>query len=294
MTRRPRVLRLLSFLLVTLLLAALPGSAAAGAVVDPNGAATTLRTPATAIVPGSVDRTSVRLSATYSTTLRLRYATRSFKVHSAATITNTSGGPIDRVELNTAVARLGAMDLVSVLVDGRAVPARVRDQTIIVPLGGILPEGATTVVRVRYAARLRTGLSGSSWMFTKANGIVDAYRWLPWVSRETPFNRPNHGDPFVTPVSPFVRLTVITDRRLDIASSANRVWHSSDGLTQRFEARNVRDVTVTAAPDYRTRSVMVGDTRVRYYYRSARNAGAILDAAADAFRAIPSRLGDYP
>jgi aminopeptidase N len=53
-------------------------------------------------------------------------------------------------------------------------------------------------------------------------------------------------------------------------------------------------VTVTAAPDYHTRSTKVGDTTIRYYYRSSANAAAILDAAADAFRAIQARLGDYP
>jgi hypothetical protein len=131
-------------------------------------------------------------------------------------------------------------------------------------------------------------------MFTKANGIVDAYRWIPWVSRATPFTRPNHGDPFVTPVSPYVRVTVQTDRRLVLASTADRISVSSDGLTQVLEARNVRDVTITAAPDFRSRSVLVGSTRVRYYYRSSTDAALILDAAADAFRSMQARLGPYP
>ena len=94
------------------------------------------------------------------------------------------------------------MTLRYVQVDGVNVARRVKDQTIIVPLGGILAAGATVKVRVKYHATLRSTLSGSNWLFTKVNGIVDAYRWIPWVSRETPFSRPNHGDPFVTPVSP--------------------------------------------------------------------------------------------
>ena len=260
----------------------------------PVSAAATTWVGSNTVVPGSVDRTSLNLSTTYSTTLRLNYGTRSFRVHSAATITNTSGGPIDRVELNTAVARLGGMRLTSVTVDGDAVDARVRDQTIVVPLGGVLPVGATTVIRVKYAATLRTSLSGSSWLFTKANGIVNAYRWLPWVSRATPFERPNLGDPFVTPSSPLVRLTVVTDRRLVLATTGDRVFFSEDGRTQRFEARNVRDFTVTAAPDFKSRSAKVGDTTIRYYYRSATNAQATLDTAVSAFRKIQDRLGDYP
>jgi hypothetical protein len=256
--------------------------------------ATATETAASAITPGSVNRTSLNLSATYSVGLTLNYSTRSFMVNTLATITNTSGGPIDRIELNTIAARLGGMSLRVVQVDGRNVPRRFSDQTVIVPLGGILAAGATVKVRVHYFARLRSSLSGSNWMFTRVNGIVDAYRWIPWVSRATPFTRPNHGDPFVTPVSPEVTVTIRADRRLVVASTADRVAVSPDGLTQRFVARNVRDVTITAAPDFRTATVLVGSTKVRYYYRSSANRALIVDAAADAFRAMRSRLGPYP
>ncbi len=250
--------------------------------------------PASDITPGRVDRTSLYLSATYQVGLRLRYGTRSFQANTVATIRNSSSGPIDRVELNTIAARLGGMRLLTVQVDGRAVRARVSDQTIIVPLGGVLAVGDTVTVRVHYAARLRSGLAGSDWMFTRVNGIVDAYRWIPWVSRATSFSRPNHGDPFVTPVSPLVKLRVDTDRRLVIASSANLVSRSANGLTQRFEARNMRDVTLTAAPDFRMATTTVGGTIVRYYYRNSANAAYTLSAAASAFRSMRARLGPYP
>jgi len=259
----------------------------------PATAAQTLR-PVSTIIPGSVGRTSLYVRATYATSVRLAYGSRSFRVDSVATITNTSGGPIDRLEFNTAVARLGGLKLGTVQVDGRDVRARVDDQTIVVPLGGVLPVGGRTVVRIAYASTLRTSLTGSSWLFTKANGIVNAYRWLPWISKATPFERPNHGDPFVTPTSPFVQLTVTTDRKLVIATSGDLVSRSEDGLTQRFEARDVRDVTLTAAPDFKSRSATVGGTRIRYLYRSSTNASATLDAAVDAFRVLEWRLGDYP
>jgi hypothetical protein len=299
MPRRLRLPRRLPITLAAVLVAGAaavaPGSVQAARAAAPlTEPVTTLVGTTGAIVPGSVDRTSVNLTATYSVVLALRYGTRSFAVNSTATITNTSGGPIDRVELNTIAARLGGMVLRRVEVDGQAATARVDDQTVIVPLGGILPAGATARVRVQYRSTLRSSLSGSNWLFTRVNGIVDAYRWIPWVSRETPFDRPNHGDPFVTPVSPSVKLRVETDRKLVIASTADRVAVSSNGLIQWFEARNVRDVTITAAPDFRSRSVLVGSVRVRYYYRSSANAATILDAAADAVRAYQSRLGPYP
>ncbi len=290
-----RLLIAIAALLIACMATVAPAAArpvhAASPVAKP---ATTLVGTAGAIVPGSVNRTSVNLRASYSVVLALRYGTRAFSVNSTATITNTSGGPIDRVEFNTIAARLGGMELRAVEVDGNPVARKVHDQTVIVPLGGILPAGATAKVRVQYRSTLRSSLSGSNWLFTKVNGIVDAYRWIPWVSRDTPFTRPNHGDPFVTPVSPSVKVRVETDRKLVIASTADRVSVSANGLTQWFEAKNVRDVTITAAPDFRTRSVVVGSVRVRYYYRSGANAAAILDAAADSVRAYQSRLGTYP
>jgi hypothetical protein len=163
-----------------------------------------------------------------------------------------------------------------------------------VPLGGILPAGDTITLRVRFVATLRTGTGGSDWLFTKANGIVDMYRWLPWVSKAVRFSRPNHGDPFVTPTSPLVTVTVISDRKLALATTGDRVAISADGLTQTFEARRVRDFSVTAATDYRTAHRTVGATDVRVFYRPGTSGAAMLDAAADALAALNAKLGAYP
>ncbi|MEA2652937.1 MAG: hypothetical protein QOI37_164, partial [Chloroflexota bacterium] len=161
------------------------------------------------IVAGSVGRSSLFLDATYDATLRIAWVARTISVDSIATIRNTSGGPIDRIELNTIAARLGAIRLQPVLVDGVVVRATVSDQTIIVPLGGVLPPGGTTTVRIRYRATVRSNLAGSNWMFTRTNGVLDLYRWLPWVSRRIAFSRPNHGDPFETPSSRSVRVRIV-------------------------------------------------------------------------------------
>ena len=119
---------------------------------------------------------------------------------------------------------LGALHLGAVTVDGAPVAARLDDQTILVPLGGVLPADATAVIVVPFSATLRSTTTGSSWLFTRANGIVDLYRWIPWISRRTPFDRPNHGDPFVTPVSPRVTLRLRTER-----PPARRVHGRADG-----------------------------------------------------------------
>jgi aminopeptidase N len=248
---------------------------------------------ASAIVPGSVHRTSLNVRATYDVHVRLGVAARTVSGRVEITAQNRSGAGIDRLELNTVMPRLGGMRLGPTTVDGVAVKPSVDDQTILVPLGGVLPDGATAVVRVRFAATLRTSLSGSSWLFARANGISNLYRWIPWVSRRTPFDRPNHGDPFVTPVSPSVTVTYVTDVPVVIASTGQRMATSADRLTQEFHAVNVRDIT-TAVSTYRTLSATVGSTVVRVYYRPGAPATALLTAAKAALAKLEARLGPYP
>lgn len=244
------------------------------------------------LLDGSVDRSSILLTAEYDVALTLGFGDRSFKVDSVMTVRNDSPEPIDRVELNTAAARLGAMKLGTVTAAGKAVRATVDDQTIVVPLGGILGVGQSVQVRVAYSATLSSSLAGSNWMFTRTNGIVNAYRWLPWVSIPVAFDRPNHGDPFVTPASPRVRVAITSDRALVYATTGERV--SASGLRQTFEARDVRDFAFTAAPDYRSVSSTVGDTTVRVYYRPGGPAQAILSAARNAIAGMEPLVGEYP
>jgi hypothetical protein len=245
------------------------------------------------IVAGSVDRSSLTLDAVYRSNLKLTWESRAIWVDSTAIIRNTSGVEIDRIELNTIAARLGDIRLRPVTVDGVAVPASVTGQTIVVPLGGILPVDAVTRIRVRFSARLQDDAGGSHWLFTRTNGIADLYRWLPWVSRRITFDRPSHADPFVTPSSRDVRVTITSDRRLDLATTGELVSTSSNGRTKVFEATNVRDFTVTASTNFDWRERRVGDTTIRVWYRPGTPGVAWLDAAADAFALLEARLGPY-
>ena len=242
--------------------------------------------------PGSVNATSMNVSAEYSATVRLSFGTRAFRVYEAIVVTNTSGRAIDRLELNTIAARLGGMRITEASVDRALVHPTVTDQTIHFPLGGILDPGATTIVRLTYRATLRSTTSGSTWLFTRANGILEAHRWLPWISRPTPFDRPNHGDPFVTGVSPRVRVTLVSDRGLRYATTGDQV--SGSGLTKTFEARNVRDFAFTAAPDYAVRSTAVGGVTIRVWSRPGFPAATVLAAARTALAKESALLGPYP
>lgn len=252
------------------------------------------RVARTAITPGSVNRTSVDLAATYAVDLAVRFSDGAVRMDSTATITNTSGGPIDRVELNTVAARLGGLRLYRVSVDNRVVKAAVTDQTIVVALGGVLAPGATTRVRVIFHATLRTTTGGSDWFLTRANGIVELYRAIPWVSLRRPFDRDNPGDPFVTPTALRVTLKLTTDRPMTVALNAERTSVSADGKVQTFVAENVRDLPLAMAPDFRVSTTRVGHTTIRVYARPGAPTSALLAQAKLAITRIERLVGPYP
>jgi hypothetical protein len=280
---------------LTALLAALitASALAASPVVAPPVAAVTVAT-ASAIVPGSVNRTSLAITASYDAAVTFAYLTGQLSGRVTITAENRSGGGIDRLELNTVMAALGGMRLGPATVDGARVKPTVHDQTILVPLGGVLPNGASATVVVRFAATLRTTTSGSSWLFARANGIADLYRWLPWISRSTPFVRPNFGDPFVTPVSPRVHVVIRSDVPLRYATTGTRTDLSTDGLTATFDAANVRDFIVTASRDSTSRQATVGSTVIRVVSRTGFPAATVLSVAKSSFAKLQALLGPYP
>jgi hypothetical protein len=247
-----------------------------------------------AIVPGAVDRSTIRMTATYAVTARLRVAARVLRGAVTITARNDSPHGVDRVRLNTVMGPLGGLDLGAVTVDGEPARASLDDQTITVRLGGVLPAGASVAIVIPFRATLRSTIGGHAWLFTRANGVVSLYRWVPWISRSTPFDRPNHGDPFVTPASPSVTLRIRTDVPTRVVVNGTRTSRSDDGLVTTWALRDVRDVVVNAAADYRTASRTIGDTTIRVHVRPGQPAAAILDAAEAAVRRLEDRLGAYP
>ena len=249
---------------------------------------------ATALTPGSVNRSTLSMRATYAVDATLRVADRRLTGRVVISATNLARSSVDRVRLNTTMGPLGRLDLGQVTVDGTPVRATLHDQTITVPFGGVLAPGGTVVVRVPFRATLRSTTGGSTWLFTRANGVASLYRWVPWVSRATPFDRPNFGDPFVTLVSPRVTLRLRTDVPITVVANGSRTSRSADGLVTTWVATNVRDLVVNAAADYRSRSRQVGDTRLVVLTRPGAPAAAIEGAAVTALTKLEARLGPYP
>ena len=249
--------------------------------------------PAGGLVAGSVDRTSLDLEITYDVNAALTSRTGVLEVATALVVRNTGETSIDRLELNTIAARLGRLRVTAATVDEQPVKVRVQDQTLVVPLGGILEPGAVTTVLVAYRATLANGITGSDWMFSRYGGTFTLYRWIPWLSRALPFERPNEGDPFLTVSSPEVSVEILTDLPLDLAAPAVQVaeFDAGAGRAWAFTLRDVRDVSIVLAEQFHVAEEKVGDVSVRAYARTSYLAAVrLLSLATEAVRLQRARL----
>ena len=270
---------------------------------EPSGSAPTPPAPSVAppvlgLAPGSVNRTSLDLDATYDVNAEISVGTGELHVSTTIVVRNAGTRSIDRLELNTVAARLGRLRITNATVDDKRVKVRVDDQTLLVPLGGVLEPGVTATVQVAYRATLRTGLTDSDWMFTRSGGTIAMYRWVPWISRAVPFDRPNQGDPFVTVSSPEVSVELITDFPLDLASPAAEVaeFVAGSGTAWAFTLHDVRDVAIVLAPDFVVRQDKIGGVTVKAYSRDGAFAATrLLDVTTRALSAEKRVLGaDHP
>jgi hypothetical protein len=249
---------------------------------------------ATAIVPGSVNRSSLKLRATYLVNASIAVSTGVINVTTTIDARNDSGDDIDRVELNTIAPHFGPITITAATVDGTPVTVAVGSQTLTVPLGGILPNGASMQVRIGYRATLTNSLGGSNWLWTRSGGTLALYRWIPWISASRPFG-PDHGDPFVTPSSPHVHVDLHLDKSMVLATGAN-VASTAPSKTWSIGLDNVRDLSIVLAPDFSVTKASANGVSIRAYSRPGGVSGATLaDLARKALIAEASRVGvAYP
>src|SRR4029079_7687078 len=88
----------------------------------PPAAAIQHATAPSSLRPGSVNRTSMDLRAEYTVGVHLSFGKRTSTVDEVVVATTTSGVAIDRLELNTAVARLGELRITAASLAGGGVP----------------------------------------------------------------------------------------------------------------------------------------------------------------------------
>ncbi len=241
----------------------------------------------------AADVNSLALSAKYDVEATFGWSNRRVSVDSTAQVTNSSSGRVSVIAFNLAPLRTGNAQVGSVTVDGAAATKNVDDQTVLVNLPSSLAVGGMAVIRIRYTAVLSSSpnANGYSPGFARANGVMTAYRWIPWLSRTTPFTNTSGGEPWVTPVAKTVRVALTTDRRLIFATSGRRV--ADNGLTQEFAATNVRDFNLSASTNYRSASTTVNGKRITFFYRTLPKA-KVLAYAVRAFRNYSANVGAYP
>ena len=233
---------------------------------DPTTAPGTPGTTTTAILPGSVNRSSLEVSATYHVNAAITVQTGALDVTTRIVATNASADGIDRLELNTIAARLGGIK-VSATADDVPVKVTVKDQTLMVQLGGILPPGASATISVEYRATLRKGIADGDWMFTRNGGTLALYRWIPWISRAIPFDRPNYGEPFLTVSSPRVDVELLTDAPMILAAPSVDIdaYAAGTGNYWSFGLTDVRDVSIVLSPNFRVATGKVDGIPIRAY-----------------------------
>jgi hypothetical protein len=249
--------------------------------------------PATAPTVDAATVNSLKMRATYDVEASFSWATRAVSVHTVAAVHNPTGSSVSTLAFNLALLRYGQAHVGVVTVNGTNVSETIQDQTVLVPLSPAMLAGGDRTVVINYTATLQTRSDGDYWQFARLGGYMTAYRWIPWLSRTVKFDRPSVGEVWVTPNSSHVHVEITTpDGALKIASSGE--LSSTNGLTQTFDAYNVRDFNFSAAPDYlkASRSVAGGKT-ITFFYKSM-NATKVLDWAVAAFNTYTNNVGAYP
>ena len=234
---------------------------------------------------------SLNLRATYDVDAHFNWGDRAVAVSTLVHLSNPTANGVSVVAFNLAPLRIGQAHLGTVSVDGAPVNATVDDQTVLVPAS--IASGGGADVTINYTARLQTRTDGDYWQFIRKAGVMTAYRWIPWLSRTVRFDRPSVGEPWVTPSSSSVQVSITTDRPLIFATSGRRTGVSVDGLTQTFVATNVRDFNFSASPNYRTATRSVRGTTITFYYRRMAP-DAVLDWTVAAFNDYSNKIGEYP
>jgi len=268
------------------------GSSAPGAVADAPRVRPALAL-AVAALPARDDLGSLGLTARYHVVAEIDWNAGAIRVDTELAVTNSSPAPAARLELNTLAATLGSMQLLAATVDGRAVEPVVDGQNVLVPLADPLAVGATARVRIVYSASFRHSMKGTDYMWAQVGDVLSLYRFIPWLTRVTPFEPNGPGESFVTPSSPEVAVTLRASRPLTYATSGRLV--TEDLSSRTFLAHNVRDFNLTASPSYRVLdgTSVDGETAISVYTRWG-HGPEILAQARRALAAYERWIGPYP
>jgi hypothetical protein len=249
--------------------------------------------PSAVRAEATADVNSLGLDASYDVHAAFDWHGNSASVKTTATVNGNVPWTTTALAFNLQILRIGNAQLTAATVDGRKVSATADDQTIVVPLDPPLAPGGTAIVQLDYTAHM-TGSpnpNGDNWGFAATSDYLTGYRFIPWLSRPTRFNRPSVGDPYVTATASDVRVSITADASLVFATSGTET--SSNGDTRTYEAHNVRDFNFAASPTYKIAHRTVRGIDVSAYYDRL-DASVLLNATARAIDDYTDKVGAYP
>lgn len=242
---------------------------------------------------GSDDVNSLGLDASYSVIASFDWHGRTADVRTTITVRGSKPWTSSILAFNLQTLRIGHARVGTTTVDGQPVMPQIDDQTVLVPLNPPLEPGGTTTIEIDYTGQMSAnpGPAGYDWGFAATSSYLTGYRWIPWLSRTTPFNNPANGDPSETSTARHVHVEITADPSLTFATTG--VQTSRTGDTRVFDADNVRDFNIAASPTYRTQSRNVRGTQITVFYNSL-SPTTMLNVAAEAFNDYSSKVGPYP
>ena len=240
-----------------------------------------------------VDVTSLGLDASYQVNATFDWHRGTATVNTTATVRGTKPWSTSTLAFNLQTLRIGHARLTTTTVGGQPVAATTDDQTIYVPLDAPLAPGGSVTVELDYTGTMTSSPNpnGYDWGFAATSSYLTGYRWIPWLSRNTPFNNPANGDPSVTSTASHVHVAITADPSLIFATTGAQT--SASGSTHVFDADNVRDFNFAASPSYRTVSRRVLGTLITVFYQQL-DPGTVLNVTAEAFNDYSSKVGPYP
>jgi hypothetical protein len=234
---------------------------------------------------------SLPLRATYDVSANINWSNGTLAVSSTARVTNTTDNAVRALTFNLVTLRTGAATITAAKVAGEPVRAQTSGQIVVVPLPSPLAPGARVSVRIDYTARFNAYNGEKRDLFIKKDGIVTAYRWIPWLGREQRFSSPNFAETWVTGVSPRVTVRLTSGAGLKYATTGR--WAGSSGTTATFVANDVRDFNFSASPNYRVRRVDWNGVKIHVYTQRL-NSDALVSHTLAAMRRFSDRVGAYP
>lgn len=243
-------------------------------------------------VPALAAPNSLHLKATYRASAFIHWKDATLTVSSQATVTNTTTQAVGALTFNLVPLQTGDAHVSRVTAGGAAARFTTAGQSVIVTLPAKLQPGTKTTVAIKYDARFNAAASGShKSLFIQQDGIVAAYRWIPWLSRTQRFDAPNFGETWVTAVSPKVTVTLNSDTHLRYATNGTRTAH--DGDRQTYVASDVRDFNFSASSNYQVTSANHNGVAVTIFY-TTQPVATIKKWTLAALDRFDARIGNYP